>query len=317
MPSAPVSSGVVSGGGVVLRVGGVHRPRSVDRRPRPDDLARSARHAARRRQGRGAPAHHGPSRIPPGRRVVTVVVRLGVRARPVDVASASPSVPVDRGRPQRHLAPAAPGRRTLGPTYIKLGQIISSRRRAVPARARRRVQEVPRPGARRAVRRRAATVEEDLGSPPRGRVRVVRPHTAGGGVDRPGARGTAAHRRGRRRQGAAARRSIVSCAHDLRVDGVARAAPRRPHPGRRAGQPAGAGRAVRRDDRRGARLPHRSGEHARHRHRAARPRPGRLRRAPPASPARHPPGAGDGAALRVQLRRRRRHARTPASTPRP
>ena len=72
-------------------------------------------------------------------------------------------------------------------------------------------------------------------------------------------------------------------------DGVARAAPRRAHPGRRAGQPAGAGRAVRRDDRRGARLPPRGGQHARHRRDArttsARPAtscPARTRRSSPA-----------------------------------
>ena len=53
-------------------------------------------------------------------------------------------------------------------------------------------------------------------------------------------------------------------------DGLARPAPRRADPGQLAGQPAGARRAVRRDDRRGARLPHRGGEHDRHRHRAGR-----------------------------------------------
>ena len=45
-------------------------------------------------------------------------------------------------------------------------------------------------------------------------------------------------------------------------DGLAGAVPGRAHPDRRAGQPAGAGRAVRRDDHRGARLPPRGGEHA-------------------------------------------------------
>ena len=40
----------------------------------------------------------------------------------------------------------------LGPTYIKLGQIISLGRGHLPRGARRRVQEVPRPGAARAVR---------------------------------------------------------------------------------------------------------------------------------------------------------------------
>ena len=95
------------------------------------------------------------------------------------------------------------------------------------------------------------------------------------------------------------RRSRRSSAKDLRGDGVARAAPRRPHPDRRAGQPAGAGRAVRRDDHRGARLPPRGAEHARHRPRARRARPARLRRPPPAPDARHPARAGDGAARRA------------------
>ena len=53
---------------------------------------------------------------------------------------------------------------------------------------------------------------------------------------------------------------------------VAGAPAHRAHPGDRAGQPAGAGRAVRRDRHRGARLPARGAEHARHR-RACWPRP--------------------------------------------
>ena len=60
----------------------------------------------------------------------------------------------------------------------------------------------------------------------------------------------------------------------------------RPHPGRRAREPARARRAVRGDDRRGARLLPRSAEHARHRARARRDRPARHDRAPPAPDAR-------------------------------
>ena len=90
-------------------------------------------------------------------------------------------------------------------------------------------------------------------------------------------------------------------------DGVARAAPRRPHSHRLAGQSTGAGRAVRRDHRRRARLPDGSREHDRHRRHAPRPEADRLRRASPAPFTGHPPGAGDGTHRRVQLRRRRRH----------
>ena len=59
----------------------------------------------------------------------------------------------------------------------------------------------------------------------------------------------------------------------------------RAHPGRRAREPARAHRAVRGDDRRGARLPPRSAEHARHRARPRRDRAARDDRAPPAPDA--------------------------------
>ena len=49
---------------------------------------------------------------------------------------------------------------------------------------------------------------------------------------------------------------------------------------------------------------------------AGRARAAGLRRPPPAPPPGHPPGARDGAAVGLQVRRRRRHAATPASTPR-
>ena len=49
----------------------------------------------------------------------------------------------------------------------------------------------------------------------------------------------------------------------------------------------------------------------------ARPRPAGLRRSPARTPTLvTPPRAGDGAARRLRLRRRGRHASTPASTPR-
>jgi photosystem II stability/assembly factor-like uncharacterized protein len=105
-------------------------------------------------------------------------------------------------------------------------------------------------------------VEEDLGRPLE-ECSPASTHAARRGVDRPGARGHAAHRRGRRGQGAAP--TVARLVH--RTCGSWPGSPRSwsAHPGRRAGQPAGAGRAVRRDHHRGARLPPRGREHARRR----------------------------------------------------
>ena len=97
-----------------------------------------------------------PSRIPPGRRVFTVISRL--------VAAVVPwlwrrrrgqyaSIEASRSDISRRLRLAA---ERLGPTYIKLGQIISSGEGLFPPELVERVQEVPRPGAGRAVRRRFA-----------------------------------------------------------------------------------------------------------------------------------------------------------------
>ena len=66
----------------------------------------------------------------------------------------------------------------LGPTYIKLGQIISSGEGLFPEELVERVQEVPRPGAGRAVRTVVRdVVEAELGATARGRVLVVRPRS--------------------------------------------------------------------------------------------------------------------------------------------
>ena len=187
------------------------------------------------------------------------------------------------------------------------------RRGALPRRAGQRVQAAARPGAAGAVRRRAGGGRDRPRRLARGAVRVVRRDAHRGGVDRPGARGPAAHRRRGRGQGAAAAgRAALPRRHRRAV--VAGAPAGRAHPGGRAGQPAGAGRAVRRDGHRGARLPARGAEHARHRARARRDRPARDHRAPPAPHARHPAGAGDGAARRLRVRRRRVDARRRAST---
>ena len=194
----------------------------------------------------------------------------------------------------------------LGPTYIKLGQIISSGEGLFPTEL---VEEfkkcrdqVP-PEPFEAVR---LTVEQDLGA----RLEDIfesfdETALAAASI----AQVHAARLRTGEQVVVKVQRPAVSklVRRDLRVDGLARAAPRRTDPGRRARQPAGAGRAVRRDDRGGARLPDGSRQHARHRGDAARPRPARVRRPPAAPDARHPARAGDGARLRVQLRRRRRH----------
>ena len=101
-------------------------------------------------------------------------------------------------------------------------------------------------------------VEEDLGRPLDERLRVASTRVPRRRVDRAGARGAPAHaaRRWSSRCSARASRELVR--RDIAGDGVDRAAAGRAHPGRGARQPAGAGRAVRRDHRRGARLPPRS-----------------------------------------------------------
>ena len=151
-------------------------------------------------------------------------------------------------------------------------------------------------------------VEEDLGRPLGGGVRAVPPRAPRRGVDRAGAPRDAALGRGRRREGAApvgrAARPQGPPGH-----GVARAVHGRSDPDRGAGQPAGPGRAVRRDDHRGARLPHRGAEHARRGAVARRPGPARLRGPPSPPRARHPAGAGHGAAGGLQVRRCDGHAR--------
>ena len=100
-----------------------HAPWIVDR-----DQTNWLQGAARLRAAAKAevPQLTRPSRIPPGRRVVTVIVRLGValvpwiwRRRRHRYAS----VEVGRSDISRRLRLAA---ERLGPTYIKLGQIISS-----------------------------------------------------------------------------------------------------------------------------------------------------------------------------------------------
>ena len=228
-------------------------------------LAAARRTAAARSHAPRCPALTEPSRIPPGR-----TGRHGgppcsaTSGRPVARPQAPGPVPHARGQPRRHLAAPAPGRRTARADLHQARPDHLERRGAVPARAGRRVQAVPRPGAGRAVRHVRTVVEDDLGCTledvfasfertPLAAASIAQVHAA-------------TLRTGEEVVVKVQRPSVSTFVRkDLRVMAWLAPAPRRPHPGRRAGQPAGARRAVRRDDRRGARLPHGSGQHDRHR----------------------------------------------------
>ena len=210
---------------------------------------------------------------------------------------------------QRPLAPPAARLRAPRPLLHQARPRSSPRGGACSRRAGRGVQALPRPGAARALRGRAP--RRGGGSRPAARRRCSAASTR-----RPS-------RRPRSRRCTSPRlasgeevvvkvqrprvRERVRARH--RGDGVDRAVSRRPDSGGGARQPAGARRAVRRDHRRGARLPARGREHARHRARAARGGPARRARAAAASGARHPPRAGDGAPVGLLDGRRRGHAR--------
>ena len=221
-----------------------------------------------------------PTRWPPGARVVRVLGRLGFALAPWAARKRRhryPSPEVSRADLSRRLRLAA---ESLGSTYIKLGQIISSGEGLFPPEL---VEEFKlcrdqvTPESFAVVRE---VVEADLGTTLEGAFDVVRPDPARRGVDRPGPCRRAAHRRARRRQGPAPAgrrpRTQGPAGH-----GLAGPAPRRSYSHRRAGQPAGPRGAVRRDHRRGARLPARGREHAGHRRRAGRPRPAWLCRPRP------------------------------------
>ncbi len=228
----------------------------VGARSHPHRLARGRRPAARRGTARGAGAHRtgaAATRSPCRHRCLT----SAVGRRPLVVASQAPQVRRPGGRTSRHLEAPAPGGGSARGELHQARPDHLLRRGALPARARGRVQEVPRPGAARAVRRRAP---HDRGGPrpsARRRVRVDRRDRPRRGVDRPGPRCPPAHGRGRGGQGPAPGRGEAR-AHRPEDDGVAGTAPRGEDPGGGARQPTGAGRVVRRDDRRGARLPARS-----------------------------------------------------------
>ena len=142
-------------------------------------------------------------------------------------------------------APGVRLRRVLeeaGGVYIKLGQIAATRVDLLPARGLRRAGPAAEPGAARAARSGSrAVLEAELGATVERGVRRVRLGAARRGVDRPDLPGPAAHGRGRRRQGAAARHRGDDGARPRR----ARPA-RRPRPAAHAVRP---GHALRRDAR--------------------------------------------------------------------
>ena len=248
--------------------------------------------------GGPGPAVAAARRLPPGRRVL--VTTPGSGGPSLCGAWSRSAGPTDLGR--REISRAGLSRRLrkaferLGPTYIKLGQILSSGegvfppelvgefrllRDQVPAETFEVVREV---------------VEADLGRPldevfehfettPIAAASIAQVHAARLRTRR-GGRGEGAAPAGRRPRAERHRR------HEL-----AGALPDRADPGGHPGQPAGPGRAVRRDDRRGARLPPRGRQHARHRPRPGRDEPAVRGRAPPSPRAGDPPGAGHGTAL--------------------
>ena len=133
-------------------------------------------------------------------------------------------------------------------------------------RARGGVQVVSGPGATRALaRHRTGDLRGTRPADTRG-LCVHRPRSACCGIDRPGP-SCATSRRDRSGDQGAATHCRPAGPPGSRRYGVAGSAPDRTHSHRRARQPAGPGRALRRDDRRGARLPPRGGEHDRHRRR--------------------------------------------------
>ncbi len=196
-------------------------------------------------------AQRGHDGAPPGGRHRSVVLRreaLGRRG----VGGRDLAAPAGRGREARADLHQARPDRGLGRWHL-------------PARARRRVQVVPRRGAGRTLGRRGAGPDRGPPPPHRRGVRLGRTGPAGGCLHRAGARGAASRRDPRRGESAATGRGPAR-RRGPGGHGLARPAPRRADPGGRPGQSARTRRAVRGDDHRGARLQARGREHARRRH---------------------------------------------------
>ncbi len=207
----------------------------------------------------------GRDRSARGRARAVVGTRSSARATPSRAAGLS-----------RRLRVAA---EHLGPTYIKLAQIISSGEGLFPAELVeefRKCRDQVRAEEFATVRR---VVEADLGRALEDVFAELRSRTARGRVHRPGARRDASLRRGGGGEGAASDHPHAG-ASGPEGDVVAGPVPRRADPHRRAGQPSGAGRAVRGDDQRGAGLPPRGREHARRGRDVRVPRPTRATSSP-------------------------------------
>ena len=135
-------------------------------------------------------------RLPPGRRVVRVATVLG--------SALGGWYVLDRRRARREDQPevsrAGLSRRlrrafqTLGPTYIKLGQILSSGEGLLPSELVSRTQAPSRQGASRALRDGSPRRRVRTGRAHRGPVLELRSPTPRCRVDRPGPRGHPAHR---------------------------------------------------------------------------------------------------------------------------
>ena len=209
-----------------------------------------------RRAGRepGA-ALDGDGHLPPLKRLVLVTSRVGARARPVGGRRAAQG----RAAFSRRISRAACGwrsaisaRRTSSSARSSAAAKASSPRSSSPSSSclRDRVPAEPFDAVRRVVELELGRSLDDVFTSfertPIAAASIAQVHAA-----------TLRTGEERRRQGAApADRASRTRRH--RSDGVARAASRRPHPGRRAREPARVDRAVRGDDRRGARLPARS-----------------------------------------------------------
>ena len=202
-----------------------------------------------------------PRKVPPGARVGTTVRHLGGALALWYVTERRRGGSEKIAGISRRLRLAA---EQLGPTYIKLGQIVASGDGIFPPElvaefkwCRDQVRPEPWPVIER-------VLIEELGRPLSEVFSSHRPCSPRGRVHRPGPRRTIARRDRSGREGPAPLGRPAG-APGPRRDGVARSPPGGPDPDCRVGQSPGPGGALRRDHRGGARLPTGSREHARHR----------------------------------------------------